>query len=197
MRLGIGEHFEGEGVQAVARQDRGRLVERLVDRRLAAAHVVVVHRRQIVMDQRINVDRLDRHRDLARAVAVDAEQVGGRAQQQGAQSLAATDRGMAHSLVEVGARIVGYSEQPVEACVDIRSDGGERLFERGRGRAGHRISRLQRGGCRQPCPRHPGGSPRSGPGLRRGDRRSAGAADRRVRKAGSIRRASLHRFRGG
>ena len=66
MRRRIGQHLERQRVQAIAGQDRGRLVERLVHGRLAAAQVVVVHRRQIVVDQRIDVDRLDRGARRAR-----------------------------------------------------------------------------------------------------------------------------------
>ena len=51
--FGARQHVEGEGEQAVAGQDRGRLVEGLVRGRPAAAQVVVVHRRQVVVHQRI------------------------------------------------------------------------------------------------------------------------------------------------
>ena len=46
--------------QPVAGQDRRRLVERLVAGRPAAPQVVVVHRRQVVVDQRIGVHHLQR-----------------------------------------------------------------------------------------------------------------------------------------
>ena len=65
----IGEDLERQGVEAVAGEHRGRLAERLVHGRLAAAQVVIVHARQIVVDQRIDVDRLDRGADAKRAVA--------------------------------------------------------------------------------------------------------------------------------
>ncbi len=51
----------------VAGEDRGRLVEGLVAGRPAAAQIAVVHRRQIVVDQRIGVHHLDRRGDLKRA----------------------------------------------------------------------------------------------------------------------------------
>ena len=40
---------------------------------LAAPQVVIVHRRQIVVDQRVNVDRLDRRSDAQRAVRIDGD----------------------------------------------------------------------------------------------------------------------------
>ena len=56
----VGEDLEGERQEAVARQNRGRLVKGLVAGRPAAPQIVVVHRRQIVVDERIGVDHLDR-----------------------------------------------------------------------------------------------------------------------------------------
>ena len=53
-------HLEGQRQQAVAGQDRRRLVERLVAGRPAPPQVVVVHRRQVVVDQRIGVHHLQR-----------------------------------------------------------------------------------------------------------------------------------------
>ena len=65
----MGEDFERQRVQAVAGEHGLGLAERLVDGRLAAPQVGVVHARQIVVDQRIDVDRLDRAADPKRALA--------------------------------------------------------------------------------------------------------------------------------
>ncbi len=60
-----------QGQQGVAGEDRGRLVEGVVNGRLSAAQVVIVHRRQVVMDQRIAVYAFQRgaspHRGVQRA----------------------------------------------------------------------------------------------------------------------------------
>ena len=50
------------GEQAVAGEDRHVLAEHHVRGRAAPAQVVVVHRRQVVVDQRVGVDQLDRGR---------------------------------------------------------------------------------------------------------------------------------------
>ena len=50
------------GEQAVAGEDRDVLAVGHVAGRLAAAQLVVVHRRQVVVDQRVGVDHLDRGR---------------------------------------------------------------------------------------------------------------------------------------
>ena len=61
-RAGVGDPLERQRQQRVAGQDRGRLAERLVVARAAAPEVVVVHRRQVVVDQRVAVHQLDRAR---------------------------------------------------------------------------------------------------------------------------------------
>ena len=78
MGLGPAQHVEGEGEQTVAGQDRGRLVEFLVRGRPAAAQVVVVHRRQVVVHQRIAMHELDRgagHQRAARAATPNSAAV--------------------------------------------------------------------------------------------------------------------------
>jgi hypothetical protein len=54
-----GEQAEGLGEQAVAGENRHALAELHVRRRSPAPHRVVVHRRQIVVDERVGVDQLD------------------------------------------------------------------------------------------------------------------------------------------
>ncbi len=65
----VGQDLERQIVQAIAGQYGRRLVKRLVDGRLAPAHVVIVHRGQIVMHQRIDMDALDRQADPQRRFA--------------------------------------------------------------------------------------------------------------------------------
>ena len=126
----VRDHFEGERVEAVAGQDRGRLVEFPVHRRLAATHVVIVHRRQVVMDQRIDMDAFQRERGAGDAGAVDAEELRGGGDEQRAQPLAAADRGMAHRAVQPLARIGRDRQQQVELAVHLRRDLLERRLQR-------------------------------------------------------------------
>ena len=56
---GIGEDVEGEGQQAVAGENCGGLVERLVRGRAAAAEIVVVHGGEVVVDEAVAVDAFD------------------------------------------------------------------------------------------------------------------------------------------
>ena len=92
----VGEDREGERQQRIAGEDRGRLVVGLVHGRLAAAHVVVVHRRQVVVDEAVAM-----HAFQCRGSADDAR--AGRAkhprrldQQERPEPLAGTEGGVAH-----------------------------------------------------------------------------------------------------
>ena len=57
--FGLRGDFKRLRQQRVARQHGDAFAEDLVVGRLAAAEIVVVHRRQIVVDERVGVDALD------------------------------------------------------------------------------------------------------------------------------------------
>ena len=59
VRVLVRQHLEGQRLQRVAGQDGGGLVELLVTGGLAAPEIVVVHGRQVVVDQRIGVQEFD------------------------------------------------------------------------------------------------------------------------------------------
>ena len=122
MGFGIGKDFECECVKAVAGENRGRLAECLVDGRLPSTNVVIVHARKIVMDQRIDVDRLDRSSDTQRPISRNAEQPGCRDRQEWSKSLAATDRCMAHCRVKIVAAIAPRHEQASEQLIDLAAN---------------------------------------------------------------------------
>src|SRR6185437_16899539 len=93
-----GENGEGERQQPVAGENGGRLVEGLVRGRTAAAQVVVVHRRQVVVDQRIAVDAFDRAAGAQRRRRVAAERAGGLDGQERPQPLAAAERAVTYGV---------------------------------------------------------------------------------------------------
>jgi hypothetical protein len=94
-----------------------------MDGRLAAAQDVVVHARQVVMDQRIGVDQLDRARCAERRFASAVDCIGSGQHEERAQALAAVEDGVAHRLAEAGG-CVGGNER-VERRLD-RVELGER-----------------------------------------------------------------------
>ena len=94
-------------MKAVAGEHSFSLTERFVDGRLAAPEVRIVHARQVVVDQRIDVDRFDRTADAHRTVAVDREQPRRRDGKQRSKAFAAPNRRMAHGLEQPFATVVG------------------------------------------------------------------------------------------
>ena len=122
MRRGMRENVERERVQAVAGEHRLCFTERLVDRQLAAPQVGVVHAREIVMDQRINVDGLDRAPDAERPLRIDREQPRSGDGEHRAEPLAAADRRVAHGLEQSLAALAGRSQQPREEIIDVGAD---------------------------------------------------------------------------
>ena len=96
--LVAGDDVEGQRQQAVAGEDRGGVVGLLVQGRAAAAQVAVVHRRQVVMDQRIAVDAFERGADQQRGLARHAEHGRALDHQERPQPLAAAEARIAHRL---------------------------------------------------------------------------------------------------
>jgi hypothetical protein len=96
MGLRRGDDVEGQRQQRVAGEDGRRLVESLVHGRAAAAQVVVVHRRQIVVDERIAVQQFERRAGARHALARGAEQPRRLDHQKRPQPLAAAQHGVPH-----------------------------------------------------------------------------------------------------
>ena len=160
MGRGTGQHIEGEGQQTVARQNGGCLAEGLVDGRAAAAHVVVVHRGQVVMHQRVAMHHLQCTGRAHRAVFRHAEQRRRLHQQEGPQPLAAAKRAMADR-GEQGGRAGGFARQWrwLQQGVEAGLEGGPEVFElpgEGGG-VGHSNFHLD-GEWTPACPKHAGAS---------------------------------------
>ena len=158
MRLGSRQDVEREGQQPVACQDRGRFVERLVGGGLAAAQVVIVHRRQVVVHQRIAVHAFERRTDHQSAFAGDVKQRGGARHQKRPQPLAPAEARVAHGVEQaLGARALAVDrigrEQPVEQGFDIRCNRGELRLKTP---SGQRHSSLLEGGLKSTSGNRPG-----------------------------------------
>ena len=88
------------GEEAVAGEDRHVFAEGHVAGRLAAAQLVVVHGREVVVDERVGVDHLDRGRDRQDLLGIAAERLRGRESQHRPDALAAGQQRVAHRLLE-------------------------------------------------------------------------------------------------
>ena len=134
------QYVEGKRQQAVAGEDGGRFVESLVRGRAAAPQVVVVHRREVVVRERIAVHAFDRASDHQRLRTRHAEQAGRLHRQKGAKALAAAERSVAHGREEAGrsralaARRFGR-EQAIEQTLHIACHAFELLLKRRVGRS--------------------------------------------------------------
>ncbi len=98
----LGEDLERQGLQGVAHKDRRRLIERPVATRPSAPHVIVVHRRQIVVDERVGVHTLDGTRGGIQSLERESERVGGGVDQKGSKTLAAAQKSVGHGLFKTG-----------------------------------------------------------------------------------------------
>ena len=103
--------LEGKGEEGIADQDRRRLVEGDMAGRLAAAEVVVIHRRQVVVNQGIGVHHLDGGGGVDGPGARHLEEAGTREHQEGPEPLAAREEGIAHRLEEPPVDAVGRVNQ--------------------------------------------------------------------------------------
>lgn len=126
----IGQQAEGTGLQGVAGQDRGGFVEGDVGGRLAASQGVIVHRRQVVMHQRIGVDELDSHRRRIQVFRLCAEQVATGVHQQRAHALAAAQHGIAHGLVQALRCFGRRGQGSVELAFDTVAPAREQNLSR-------------------------------------------------------------------
>ncbi len=104
MGLAIGEDLEGKGQKGIAGEDRRGLVKGLVRRRPPPAQVVIVHGREIVMDERIAVDAFQRRARPQRLLSRDIEQAGRLDQQERPQPLARAQGRVAHGLHDAPGR---------------------------------------------------------------------------------------------
>jgi hypothetical protein len=84
--------------QAIASENGHPLAGDHVERGLAPAHGVVIHRRQIVVDQRVGVDELDRARGRQGHRAIAADGVGACQTQHRTQPLAACEQAVRHRI---------------------------------------------------------------------------------------------------
>ena len=135
-RLRGGDDVEGKRQQAVSGKDGGGLVECPVNGRLAAPEIVVVHCRQVVVDEGIAVHAFKRRRDPRCVGTVRVEQRRAFHDQKWPQPLAAVENAVPHGGQQLGRprNLAGADagrQQPVEQRLDLGGASGQGGFERG------------------------------------------------------------------
>ena len=120
MGIFVGQHFKRLGQQRITGQNRCRLVKLLVAAGLAATQIVVIHRRQIIMDQRIAVHHLDRGRHTKGGSARYLEQASRAQHQKRAQPFAIAQRRITHRLIQALLDLaIGAGQDPVKRLAQI------------------------------------------------------------------------------
>ena len=102
-----GRDLGGDALERVAGEDRSALVERTVNRGSSASKVVVVERRQVVVDEAERMDALERDRGGDRVVDLATRGEAGLEREDRAESLAAAEDRVAGGLVDRGREIPG------------------------------------------------------------------------------------------
>src|SRR5690606_14945882 len=122
--------FESQRLQGVARQDGGGLVEGAMAGRAPAAQVVVVHGRQVIVDQRIGMDQFYRPGGDVHCRLGNTEGLAAGVGQHRAYPLAAAGDTVAHGGVEPLQPRVLVVELLLQIGVDALLAGLEIVFER-------------------------------------------------------------------
>jgi len=128
-RLGFGEDLEGHGEQGVAGENGDAFAIDLVRGGPAPAQVVVVHAREIVVDEGIRVDALDGAGGRQGAFDRAAAGLGGGESQNGPEPLSTSKDAVAHGLVDGGGFDRGARKMAVKRPVNERAAGGKIVFQ--------------------------------------------------------------------
>jgi hypothetical protein len=119
--LFVEDEPERLGVEPVAGEDRDVLAELDVAGGPAAAEVVVVHRREVVVDEAVRVDELERGGEREDVLRVFFERGGGGEREHGTDALAAGEEAVAHGFLEaLRSGLVGELEVG-EVALDLRA----------------------------------------------------------------------------
>ncbi len=113
----FGDELKGQGLQGVTDQDGRGLVIGLVAGGATAAQFVVVHRRQVVVHQRIGVDQLDGTGGHVEAFDRCPQQFAGGMQQDGTEALAIAQHHIAHGLVQATGGDPGGGQAGIQRAV--------------------------------------------------------------------------------
>ena len=97
-RRRVRQHFEGARLQRIAGENGRGFVEGAMTGGPATAQVVIVHGRQVVVHQAVDVDEFDRGRGGVEQFQRRAERFAGGVHQHGTHALAARERAVAHGL---------------------------------------------------------------------------------------------------
>jgi len=122
------EDFEGEHLQRVADENGGCFVEGAMTGGPAAAQIVIVHRWQIIVHERVRMNQFDCACGAVESARIEAEHLTREVHEQGTNPLAAAERRIAHRLGKAGP-LRGIAAILGEQAVQPRLDGLSHAFE--------------------------------------------------------------------
>lgn len=131
---GFGHPLAGEGEEGVAGEEGVGFAVADVGGGFAAAQVVVVHAGEVVVNEGVGVESLERGGGEKGAGGIFAEGFADGEGENAAEAFAAVEGGVAHGLVENSGLKPGGREAAVEFAFDKLPSGGEPVGERGVGR---------------------------------------------------------------
>jgi hypothetical protein len=117
-QTGGAEHDERQRLQRVAGQQRCRLAECHVTRWPASPQRVVIHARQVVVDERIGVDQFDGGSRRVSGVGGGSDGFRGRVDQQRSDPLSPAERRVAHRFSEFRGGLRDRRQRTVERRFD-------------------------------------------------------------------------------
>jgi hypothetical protein len=117
------EQLERQRLQRIPDQQGRRLVERLVAGRPAPTQVVVVHGRQVVVHERVNMDEFYGARCRFNLVLGESHGASRRENERRTYALAATEHAVAHGFVQPGRNSARVRKPSGESLLDAQLPG--------------------------------------------------------------------------
>lgn len=119
---GLNQYFEGLGEEGISGENGDAFPVNLVVRGFAPAEVVVIHGRQVVMDEGISVDAFDSAGSREGWSAITAARLGGGQTESGPQAFTPSEQGVTHGCMNCGRPCFRLGQKPVES--GIHRSGG-------------------------------------------------------------------------
>ena len=123
--LGAGGNLEGDGEERVARKNGDSFPEGLVASGAAAAEIVIIHARQIVVHERVGMNAFDGAGERQSGFGLATTGLRGGEAEDGTEALAAGEEAVAHRLMNGGGADGGGGQEALERALHCGAPGAE------------------------------------------------------------------------
>ncbi len=121
------QHFEGARLQRIAGEDGGGFIEGAMTGRAAASQIIVVHGRQVIVHQAVNMNEFDRGGGAIELFERRAERLTGRIDQHWPDAFATRQRAVTHGFEQsLGGTAVDFEracQHRFDALLVLRDSG--------------------------------------------------------------------------